>query len=296
MGSTTVCVTYDFDAVAAWLAADMPAYHSWGAFGAETATPRLLELHDRLDVPATWFVPGHTIDSFPEICGEVHDRGYEIAHHGYSHEAPASMLSREEERRDFERGIDAIYDLTGKNPDGYRAPDGGFSEETVELLEELGFAWDSSQGIQDCRPYYIRANPTVDPDKPYDPGRITDVVEIPVLWHRDDWLQLFPVVTGPEWVAYAHEPAVFDRWRREFEWIRTNVDGGVFTLLLHPQCAGRIPFVDAFETFLTELQGMDDVRFAEAGTVAAEFRAADPPSSLDDESSIDRESTIDDDD
>ena len=42
MDETTVCVTYDFDAVAAWLAAEMPAYHAWGAFGAETAAPRLL--------------------------------------------------------------------------------------------------------------------------------------------------------------------------------------------------------------------------------------------------------------
>jgi peptidoglycan/xylan/chitin deacetylase (PgdA/CDA1 family) len=271
MPNTTVCPTYDFDAVAAWTSYDMPEFHSWGVYGAEVAAPRLLDLHDRHDVPATWFVPGHTIESFPEVCGDVWDRGYEVQHHGWSHESPASFESREAERRDLVRGIESIEDLTGRAPTGYRTPDGGFSPDTVELLEEHGFEWDSSDSQHDTTPYRLRKDWSATVDEPYDPGVETDIVEIPYVWHRDDWMQLFPVVSGPEWVAYSTEPAVFDRWLAEVEWMHEHVDGGVFTLLLHPQCAGRIPFLRHLDDFFATLDAMDGVEFADAGTVAETF-------------------------
>ena len=267
-----VCLTYDFDAVAAWLANDMPGFASWGVFGATTATPRLLDLHDRYDVPSTWFVPGHTAESFPAVAGRIHDDGHEIAHHGWSHEA-LPTLSASEERADFERGIETLTDLTGDRPTGFRAPDGGFSSRTVDLLEEFDFVWDSSEGVQDVRPYRLRTGATVERGAVYEPGRETDIVEVPVVWHRDDWMQLFPVVSGPEWVAYSEEPAVFDRWRTELDWMRENVASGVFTLLLHPQCAGRIPFVAELETFVEDVQAMDDVTFSTCGDVASAYEA-----------------------
>jgi peptidoglycan/xylan/chitin deacetylase (PgdA/CDA1 family) len=269
MSDATVCVTYDFDAVSAWTANGMPGYHSWGVYGAEVATPRLLDLHDRLDVPATWFVPGHTVESFPEACGAVHDRGYEIQHHGWSHRSLPSFESRAAERRDIERGIEAIRDLTGRRPRGFRTPDGGFSEHTVDLLVDLGFEWDSSDTAHDFRPYRLHRNPETPVDEPYRRGEPTDLVEIPYVWHRDDWMQLFPVVSGPEWVAYDREPGVFERWSVELDWLAEHEPGGVFVLLLHPQCAGRAPFLDRLEAFLSGLVDREDVTFAEAGEVAA---------------------------
>jgi peptidoglycan/xylan/chitin deacetylase (PgdA/CDA1 family) len=272
----TVCVTYDFDAVSAWLGFDMPAFHEWGVYGAETAAPRLLDLHDRHGIPSTWFVPGHTIESFPAVCGDVHDRGHEIQHHGWSHEALPSFESRTAERADFERGIDAVYDLTGRKPDGFRNPAGGFSEHTVGLLEEFGFEWDSSQGIRDLEPYYLREQSLPVAGEPYRPGEPTDIVELPTLWHRDDWLQLFPVVSGPEYVSYGYEDGLVDRWRRELDWARERLDAAVLVLLLHPQCAGRAAFLGAFEPFLEEVAARPDVRFADLSTVAAEY-AGSPP-------------------
>lgn len=263
-----VVLTYDFDAVAAWLSYDMPELHAWGAFGAETAAPRLLDLHDRHDVPSTWFVPGHTAESFPEVTGRAYDDGHEIAHHGWTHD-PLPSLSAEVEREDFERGIDALYDLTGEKPTGFRAPDGGLSEHTVDLLEEHGFEWDSSEGVHDFEPYRLHADPALEHGEPYERGRPTDIVEVPVVWHRDDWMQLFPVVSGPEWVAFTDEGTVFERWRTELDWMREHVDDGVFTLLLHPQCAGRAPFVAELERFIEDVRAMPETTFATCGEVAA---------------------------
>lgn len=265
----TVAVTYDLDAVSAWLSYEMSGMYSWGVYGAETCTPRLLDLHERYEIPSTWFIPGHTAESFPEISGRVHDDGHEIAHHGWSHDALPS-LTRSEERAEFERGLDALYDLTGEKPAGFRTPDGGFSEHTVGFLEEFGFTYDSSQGIEDFHPYRLHADPTVERGELYDPGRPTDVVEVPLLWHRDDWMQLFPVVSGPEWVAFTDEPTVFDRWRVELDWMREHVDDGVFTLLFHPQCAGRAPFLAELEAFIEDVDAMDDVEFATCREIADE--------------------------
>lgn len=271
MTDLRVCVTYDLDAVAAWTSYGMPGFRAWGEFGATVATPRLLDLHDRHGVPATWFVPGHTAESFPDVCGDVWDRGYDVQHHGWSHQALPTFESRAAERADLVRGIEAIEELTGRRPRGFRTPDGGYSDHTVELLEELGFEWDSSDAAHDHEPYYLRKNWTAAVDEPYDPGEETDIVEVPYVWHRDDWMQLFPVVSGPEWVAYGTEEELFDRWRQELDWLRDNVDGGVYTLLLHPQCAGRIPFLVRLEALFEDLTAADDVAFAEVGTVAAAF-------------------------
>jgi hypothetical protein len=72
-------------------------------------------------------------------------------------------------------------------------------------------------------------------------------------------------------VAYSEESAVFDRWSTELDWLAENEPGGVYVLLLHPQCAGRAPFVEALEGFLSGLVEREDVGFAEAGEVAASF-------------------------
>lgn len=39
----------------------------------------------------TWFIPGHSLETFPEDMAAVRDAGHEIGLHGYSHENPSSM-------------------------------------------------------------------------------------------------------------------------------------------------------------------------------------------------------------
>ncbi|MDY6818134.1 MAG: polysaccharide deacetylase family protein [Halobacteriales archaeon] len=275
MTNGTVCITYHFDAVSPWLASNNEQFHRWGLYGAEVGAPRMLDLHDELDVPATWFIPGQTVESFPEICRDIHERGYEIQHHGGSHKSMPSFKSKRAERKDFERGITAIEEITGQPPTGFSPPgasnDGGFSPHTIDLLEEYGFEWYSSYGVHDFKPYRLYRDWTADADKPYDRGEPTDIVEIPTPWHRDDMMHLFPR-GGPNWVSYSTEQTLFDRWRTELDWMIDHIDDGVFTLLLHPQTCGRAPFLAYFEPFLEELQDWNDIRFAEVGTVAAETR------------------------
>jgi peptidoglycan-N-acetylglucosamine deacetylase len=74
----------DFDAQSLWLGAfnmPTPAMMARGEFGAMVGVPRLLELYRKYDIKTTWFTPGHTIDTFPDVCKEIQAR-YRGAAHG----------------------------------------------------------------------------------------------------------------------------------------------------------------------------------------------------------------------
>jgi hypothetical protein len=69
----SVCLTFDFDAISVWIGSmgsKSPSSISRGEFGAVGAK-RLLEVLRARDIPSTWFIPGHTIETFPEACRAV---------------------------------------------------------------------------------------------------------------------------------------------------------------------------------------------------------------------------------
>ena len=117
-----VCLTFDFDALSGFIARGQvgPSWLSRGEFGPRVAAPRLLALFARYGIPTSWYVPGHTVESFPEAVKKVFDAGHEIAHHGWTHRPPAS-LSREQEETELVRGNDAIRRICGGPPLAPRA-------------------------------------------------------------------------------------------------------------------------------------------------------------------------------
>ena len=275
--TSTVCLSYDFDAVSTWLWSydswDMPTRHSRGVFGAEKGAPRLLNLHDEHDIPSTWFVPGHTIDSFPEICGEIHDRGYDIQHHGWSHTGPATYDTKEDEKADVDRAIESIVDLTGEKPTGYRSPAWDYSANTLEILDEVGIEWDSSKMASDFEPHWVYGDWSAPEDDAYDRGEPTDIVELPVSWQRDDWPALTFTWSRPHRMGYVSEDSLFRRYYDQFDWMHEHVDDGVFILTMHPQVMGQAHRITRLEEFVQHIEQKDDVEFKEMDTVASEFRA-----------------------
>lgn len=273
----TVCITYDFDAVSVWINAyesgDNPLRLNRGLFGADVAAPRLLDLHDDHGVPSTWFIPGHTIESFPEICGAIWDRGHDVQHHSWSHLASPRFGDRDAELADFERAIENIRDLTGRPPTGYRAPGYAWSDHTLDILLELGFEWDSSiAGATEFTPYYVRENWKAPRDEPYDRGRATDLVELPLHWRRDDFPAL-EFVWRPLLPGYFDEASVFASWRDQFDWMYDNVENGVFILVFHPQTIGKASHVAKLDDLLGYFDGKPGVEFSLLDDVAADFRA-----------------------
>ncbi len=188
MPNSTVCLTFDFDALSVWLAYERvtPAMLWRGEYGARVGVPRILELLERHELKATFFVPGHTAESFPAETESILAAGHELAHHSYSHLDPSTQ-SPGEERADMERGWKALGGL-GVEPLGYRSPSADLSESTLALVEEFGFLYDSSLMADDYRPFRPRIGDRVSRDQPLERGRESRLWELPLSFELDDWV------------------------------------------------------------------------------------------------------------
>ena len=47
-------------------------------FAGEVGCPRLLKLFAKFGIKTTWFIPGHSLDTFPEQMAAVRDAGHEM--------------------------------------------------------------------------------------------------------------------------------------------------------------------------------------------------------------------------
>jgi peptidoglycan/xylan/chitin deacetylase (PgdA/CDA1 family) len=132
------------------------ADYSSGFFSAEVGVPRLLKLFKKLGIESkmTWFIPGHSMESFPDHTRAIIESGAEIALHGYCHEG-APQLTEDQEKEVLEKCIALTESLTGKKPRGYRAPLYQLRESTIKLLEANGFLFDSSLAHRDSKPYFL---------------------------------------------------------------------------------------------------------------------------------------------
>ena len=88
-----VALSVDFDAISGLLGtgkddANNKADYSQGFFAGSVGVTRLLKLFKKYDVAdkVTWFLPGHSMETFPEATKAIKDSGCEIALHGYAHE------------------------------------------------------------------------------------------------------------------------------------------------------------------------------------------------------------------
>lgn len=271
----TCCLTFDFDAMSVWLGSYRtrnPGVVSRGEFGA-VAVPRILDLLDRLGVPGTFCVPGHTALAYPDLIKQIRDGGHEIAHHGWVHENPADF-DIAGERANLEKGLEALHATAGVTPRGYRSPSWDFSASTAFLLKEFGFLYDSSLMGDDVSPYYLRTGDVMALDGPYVFGRNIDVVELPVTWGLDDFPHFEFVDEDVQGLSAPSK--VEEIWRGDFDYAREHVPGGIFTLTMHPQVIGRGHRLTMLERLVRGFMEQDGVAFETMGAYAERWRAANP--------------------
>jgi len=268
----TVCLTFDFDALSVWLGgyrSATPAMLSRGEYGARVGAPRILSLLARYDIPATFFVPGHTAESFPEAVDAILAAGHELAHHGYGHEDPSAQ-SLDEERRSLERGLAVLERFLGRLPLGYRSPSWDYSPTTLSLLVEHGFLYDSSLFADDFHPYHPRIEDRVGVKEPLRVGQETALWEFPVDFCLDDWPH-FTFNFDPLRVGLSAPSKVFEIWTGEFDYMVEHERGGVFTLTMHPQVIGRGHRMTLLRDFIEHVLAEGAARFARMGDVAKEL-------------------------
>jgi peptidoglycan-N-acetylglucosamine deacetylase len=240
MARHIVCLTFDFDAMSGFIARGMttPTPISRGEFGV-VASERILALLRRYEIPTTWFIPGHTIETYPSACAKVVEAGHEIGHHGWTHVPPAN-LSREAEEGGLVRANEAIKKLAGQAARGYRSPSWDLSPNTIELLLKHGFLYESSMMGHDYLPYRARQGDIIELEKPAVLGPETKLVEMPISWTLDDYPH-FEFVRTPTAILGGLKPAsgVLENWYDDFDYMTRIMDWGIITYTCHPFVIGR---------------------------------------------------------
>jgi len=275
----TVCLSFDFDAISLWIGpmgATSPSMISRGEFGA-VGVERILRLLAREGIRATFFVTGHTAETYPDHLRAIVAAGHEVGHHGYLHENPVG-LTLDDERRVLLRGLEALDRVAGVRPAGYRSPAWDNSPHTIGLLLEHGFRYESSLMGDDYTPYWRRVGDRIVTDGPYHFGEPSDLVELPVSWVLDDFPHFEYFRAGTRFnPGLSAASKVEEIWRDEFAYMHRELDGGVFTLTMHPQVIGRGHRMLMLERVIADMKAHDGVVFTTMGEAAEAFRQGARP-------------------
>lgn len=252
-----VAITFDVDAEALYLFhkenETRPKTLSMGTYGPLRGVPRILDLLDRQGIRATFFIPGWTMDNWPEQTREIARRGHEIAAHAYLHEQ-FNTLSPDEQRAVHRRSQETAERIIGRRMVGVRPP-GEYTPETLGIVREMGFLYDANLRGDD-RPYRVKID-----------GHTTDLIEIPGHWELDDAPYfLFAAGTGYAPLRIQSPLAAYEAWTREFDGYYR--EGLCYVLMTHPQIIGKPGRAILLEQVIEHIKQHDDVWFATCEEIA----------------------------
>ncbi|KII85988.1 hypothetical protein PLICRDRAFT_165594 [Plicaturopsis crispa FD-325 SS-3] len=284
----------DVDAVAGWLGSyggeDSPLDISRGMFAGEVGVPRLLKMFKKYGIQTTWFIPGHSLETFPEQMAAVRDAGHEIGLHGYSHEARDNpvALSFEQQKDILDYTFDLLTEFNhGIAPKGSVAPWWETSKEGTDLLLEKGIEYDHSNMAHDCQPYYLRDGDTwtkIDYSakaaswmKPLKKGNETGLVEIPGNWYLDDLPPMMFIKASTNSHGWVNAKDVEQLWKDTFTYCYREEEDFIFPITIHPDVSGRPHVILMLERFIEWVNTHDNVHWVPMIDIAREFRAKQHP-------------------
>ena len=272
-----IALTFDFDSYTNWVGsvgATSPSMVSRGEFG-PIGVRRVLALLAEYNASATFFIPGATAITYPRAVAAIREAGHEIGHHGWIHENPVN-LSLAEERGILERGIDALQKVAQVRPVGYRSPSWDNSPNTINLLLEHGFEYESSLMGNDFEPYWCRVGDQWSKTEPYKFGEPTNLVEMPVAWHLDDW-PFFEYIPGGYGQGLRPPSTVLEIWKGDFDYLYQQLGNGVMVITMHPQAIGRGHRMLMLKEFLEYVAARSGVSFTSCIDYVREWRVGKQP-------------------
>jgi peptidoglycan/xylan/chitin deacetylase (PgdA/CDA1 family) len=252
-----VCLSFDVDNESYLLARGetSPTTLSAADFGAEAGLPRILQLLDRYQIPASFFIPAVSALLHPEMIPAILKSGrHEIGVHGWIHESLVALNSESEEERLLNQAINYLTEATGKRPVGYRAPAWAFSRYTIGLLRRSGFLYDSSLQAMD-EPYELVSN-----------GEPTGIVELAIDWTLTEtpYLGRGGTMPSPE--------LLYQLYRDEFDGAYDQRT--MFVLTLHPHVTGHRAPLHHLDQLIAYMKSKPGVWFATAEQIARYVKAA----------------------
>jgi peptidoglycan-N-acetylglucosamine deacetylase len=279
----------DIDSVAGWIGSygggDSPSDIQRGVFASEVGNIRLLNLFKKYKLRTTFFIPGHSIESFPDQVKRIADEGHEIGAHGYLHENPIAMTPTQEEDV-LAHCVDLIERVSGQKPRGYVAPWWEMSNSTAALLLKYGFKYDHSQGYRDFQPFYAKVGDSwnlIDYSKtakewmkPMIHGKEIDLVEVGANWYVDDLPPMMFMKKAPNSHGFVNPRDIEEMWRDQFDWVYDNMDYAVFAFTIHPDVSGRpqvLLMLERLIKYINKKEGTEWMTFEE---IAVDFRRRYP--------------------
>ena len=134
---------------------DLPG-ETWYQYGYKEGIPRMLDLWDKYNIKITSHMVGSAVLKNPKLAKEIVGRGHEAAAHGMNW-ATQYTMSYEEEKKFIKDGVDAVKHITGFTPVGYNANWLRRGENTLRILQELGFTYHIDDLSRD-EPFIIQVN------------------------------------------------------------------------------------------------------------------------------------------
>lgn len=224
-------------------------------YGARVGLERIVRLLDAHKIPATFFIPSVSLAITPAMADVIKKSGrHEFGVHGWIHEMNMT-LPDSAERALVAKAVAELTRMTGAKPTGYRAPSWNFSPNTLTILRDMGFRYESSL-MADDSPYELLQN-----------GQPTGLVEIPVEWILDD-APLF----DPRGQSYMNPRDVARVWMDEFD--RAYDEGTMFVLTMHPHVSGHRSRIVALELLVDHIRARGSHVWWATHGAAAEYARA----------------------
>jgi peptidoglycan/xylan/chitin deacetylase (PgdA/CDA1 family) len=224
--------------------------HSWGRYSARRGIPRHIEMLTRQGVPCTFFVPGYDAECHPETVRAIDGAGFEVAAHGYLHEA--WDLGAEEETELLHRTDRILRDVLGKRVLGWRSPSGRKNANTMRVLKLMGYIYDSSDKDYDL-PYRLR----------FGIGTDDCILELPNNTYSLDDFPFFKF-------SFTPPSEVLAQWKSEFDAIYAS--DRFMVLTVHPRSgwgSGTPARTWILEQMISYMKGHEGVRFFSSAQFAS---------------------------
>ncbi|MCI0433787.1 MAG: polysaccharide deacetylase [Gemmatimonadetes bacterium] len=259
-GRVAVLLSFDVDNETVSLRFGQPTIGelSQGEYGGRAALGRVVAALDRYEIPATFFIPAVSLRLNPGMADVIRASGrHEFAVHGWIHEMNTEMPA-DIERELVVKAKRELEEMTGYAPVGYRAPSWNFSPNTLAIIRELGFLYDSSL-MSDDSPYEITAD-----------GRATGIVELPVEWILDD-----APLLNPRGNSFTPPRELLQVWMDEFD--RAYDERGMFLLTMHPHVIGHRSRILVLEALIDHIRSKPGVWFGTHRAAAEHVRPVTAP-------------------
>jgi peptidoglycan-N-acetylmuramic acid deacetylase len=105
----------------------------------EGYTPQVLDVLKEKEVPATFFVTGHYVETEPELVSRMVDEGHIIGNHSYHH-PDFSVLTKEAMKKELDELEQKVSEVSDQKELKFlRPPKGIFSEDSLRWTKELGY-------------------------------------------------------------------------------------------------------------------------------------------------------------